>query len=141
MQQSVNMSIQCVARLAGHDVVCCGRPHAGSNRGPYRRLFDRLHAMNRIVDRLVASASAEIALHHPWNVQSVFFAEACDGHDRSGGAKAALKTGRIHERLLDRMQIAVVRETFYRGYFVAFSSVGGNEAAVHRLAIEPDGTR
>src|ERR1700691_1198689 len=131
------MSIECVACLTGYDVVRGGRPHVASKRSPFCRFLDRLDAVNRIVDRPVAGASAEIAFHHPRDVEAVFFAEARDGHDRSSGAKAALKSSRIHERLLDRMQTAVARETFYSSYFVAFSAEGGNETAMHRLAVDP----
>src|ERR1700722_11001511 len=135
------MSIECVTSLTGYDVVRRGRPHIASKRRPFCRFLDRLDAVNRIIYRPVAGASAEIALHHPRNIQAVFFAETCDGHDGSRGAKAALKSSRIDERLLDRMQTSIARETFDSGYFVAFGAEGGNETAMHRLAIEPDSAR
>src|SRR5277367_4285844 len=135
------MSIEGIACLTGYDVVRGGRPHIASKRSPFRRFLDRLDAVNRIVDRAVAGASTEIAFHHPRNVQTIFFAEARNGHDCSRRAKPALKSSRIHERLLDRVQGAVARETFDSGYFAAFRAKSGNETAMHRFAIEPDGTR
>src|ERR1700722_16696374 len=104
------MSIECVTSLTGYDVVRRGRPHIASKRRPFCRFLDRLDAVNRVVDRPVAGASTEVALHHPRNVQAVFVAEPRDGHDGSSGAKAALESSRIDERLLDRMQTSVARE-------------------------------
>src|SRR5919204_6050857 len=94
---------------------------------PHRRRVDGLD------DVLVAGASAEVPLEpapdlgigEPVAVR----AEKLDaGHDHPGRAEAALERVTLPERLLQRMQLPVTRETFDRRDLAAVG-LGGKHGA------------
>jgi hypothetical protein len=72
-------------------------------------------------------------------VRALFFAERGSGHDHARGAEAALEGLRIQERLLHRMQRAILRKSFDRGYFAPGGPEGRHQARVNRSAVEPHG--
>ena len=108
MQRAVRGNVERVARLSGDDRLgerIAQAPAAGFlSRG---LLLDIDHAVQRIVDRVIAGAAAKIALQHMRQILARGLVEGRRGHDHACGAEAALKGLRIEKRLLHLVQLAV----------------------------------
>ena len=129
-----------VAGVAGDDRLGQGVGEAGPQASPGAVRLDGGDAADGVLDGVVAGAAAEVALEGAGQVVSArFVGEARRGHDHAGGAEAALERLRVEERLLHRVQLAVAGEPLERGDLAALGPEGGDEAAVDRLAVEPDG--
>ena len=96
--------------------------------------------VDRIGDRAIAGAAAEIAFERARQIVALRLVERGGGHDHAGGAEAALKALRIEKGLLHRMQ-AVRRagEPFDRRDAAPLGAERRHEAAMHGLAVEMDG--
>jgi hypothetical protein len=70
-------------------------------------LFRVLHAVQRVGDRAIAGAAAQVALQRMRKVGALRIVERGGRHDHSGSAKPALECLRVDKRLLHRMQRAV----------------------------------
>jgi hypothetical protein len=77
------------------------------------------HAGKGVVDRPIAGAPAQVALERMRQVRSLFFGQRGRRHDHPRGAETALEGLRIQERLLHRMQRAIL----YRGWRVLKSKL------------------
>ena len=97
------------------------------------------HAVQRIVDRVIAGAATEIALEHARQVVERILIEGRRGHDHAGGAVAALEGLRIEKGLLHGMKLAVPSEPLDGGDLALLGAKGRHQAAVERHAVEPDG--
>lgn len=95
--------------------------------------------MQRIVDRVIAGAAAEIAFQQAWQVIACILVERRGGHDHAGRAIAALKGLRIEECLLHGMKLAVSCEALDGRDLAPLSAKGGYQAAMIGHAVEPDG--
>ena len=60
-------------------------------------------------------------------------------HDHAGRAEPALEPLRVEELLLHRVQLAVPGQPLDGRHLAAFGAEGGDEAAVDRHTVEPDG--
>ena len=108
MQRAVRRNVERVARPSGDDRLCeriAQAPAAGFLSRGLLLYID--HAVQRIVDRVIAGAAAEIALQHMRQILARSLVERCSGHDHARGAEAALKGLRIEKRLLHLVQLAV----------------------------------
>ena len=70
-------------------------------------LLAELTPCERILDRAIAGAAAEIAFQRLRQVGALLLVERGGGHDHAGGAEAALEGLRVKEGLLHRMQTAL----------------------------------
>ena len=77
------------------------------------------NAVNGILDGVIARAAAKIAFQPEGQILLVFLGEGCGGHDHPRRAETAGKP-------------------FERGDFTPLRAESRHEAAMHRLAIEPD---
>ena len=95
-------------------------------------------AVQRIDDRAIAGAAADIALERMRQVGLVRLVERPRRrHHHAGGAVAALEGLRVVEGLLHGMQLAVLGEALDGGDLAALAAEGGHQAGVERLAVEP----
>ena len=102
-------------------------------------ILDRCHAIQRVFDRMVTRAAAEIALEAEGQILLLLIAQAGGGHDHSRRAKTALEGLRIEKRLLHGMQISIAGQALDGGDFAALGPIGGHKAAMDGFAIKPDG--
>ena len=70
----------------------------------------------------------------------LFFIERGRCHDHAGGAITALKRLRVEERLLHRMQCAILRESFDGGHRAPGGTERRHQAGMNRHAVEPHRT-
>ena len=78
-------------------------PHAW----PARSSSTRSNAADRVLDRVIAGAAAEVPLEMERQVLLLLLGEARRRHDHPRGAEAALERLGVEERLLHRMEFAV----------------------------------
>src|SRR5213078_2775746 len=97
-------------------------------------------AVQRVFDGTIAGAAAQIAFQRCAEILPLRLVERCTGHDHARGAEPALKRLRIEKCPLHRMGTAIAREAFDGGDGMALGAKGGDQAAVHRLAIDQHGT-
>ena len=138
MQRAFGRHVERVMRLAGDDGFgkrVAQAPAAGFDAGDI--VFDIDHAMQRIVDAVIAGAAAKIALQHMRQILARGLVERRRGHDHACGAEAALKGLRIEKGLLHLVQLAVGREPFDGGDGVPCTAIGGHEAGMVGHAVEP----
>ena len=141
MQQAFDGGIESVWRMTGDDCMRGRRQQIGPERFAGLIITGVLDSADRIFDRVIPGAPAQIALERSRQILALLLAEPGSGHDHARGTETALKAGRLHEGLLHRMQVAVLREPFDSGYLFALGTERGNQAAMNRHAVEPYGAR
>src|SRR3984957_7232556 len=141
MQHALHRSVEGVADLAGDDRFGSRRQQSSAAGFAGLVFLDRRDAVDRIFDRVIAGASTEIALEVAGQVLDLLFAQSRCRHDHAGRAKTALEARRLHEGVLHRMQVSVLREPFDGRDLVAVGAKGGNKAAMNRDVVEPDRAR
>src|SRR4051812_21668454 len=140
MQQAVNLRVERVARLAAHDIGASWRRQAAAECGAgLDVLLDIGLAEQRILDRTIPGAAADIALQRHAEIGALRLVQRGAGQDHAGGAEAALKTLRIEEGLLHRMRPAVTAEAFDRRDRAPVGAEGRDQAAMHRVAVQQHG--
>src|SRR5215813_4163930 len=91
------------------------------------------------LDADICAAAAEIAAHAHLDLfrrrRGMFFEQRRAGHDEAGSAKAALLRVVVPEGLLDRMEIAVLFESFDGPNLLALRLDGQRRAGINRLAV------
>jgi len=140
MQRAFGRHVERVMRLAGDDGFgerVAQAPAASLDAGDI--VLDIDHAVQRIVDAVIAGATAKIALQHVRQILARGLVERRRGHDHACGAEAALKGLRIEKRLLHLVQLAVGREPFDGGDGVPGAAIGRHQAGMEGNAVEPDG--
>ena len=140
VQHPLHRGVEGVAGLAGDDRLGpagAPTPHADGRAGLV--VLDGAHAVDRVLDGVVAGAAAEVALEMPRQVLASSAVKVGGRHDHAGGAEAALEPLRVEERLLHRVQLAVPGQSLDGRDLAALGAEGGDEAAVDRHAVEPDG--
>jgi len=140
MDHALDLDVGGVARRTGHDVVRRGILQAGAAGVAGAVLLHRANAVQRILDRMVSGAPAEIALETEGEILLLLLAEAGGRHDHARRAEAALECLRVQKRLLHRMQFPVAGQSLDRGHLTPLGAVGRHETTVNRLAVEPDRT-
>ena len=139
VQQAFRRDIERIARCAAHDLRSGGGREAAAECGAGGGVFDVVLAVQRILDRAIAGATADIAFQRGAEVLPLRLVQRCAGQDHARGAEAALKPLRIQKRLLHRMGAAVRRKAFDRRDGVTVGAEGRDQAAVHRLAVDQHG--
>ena len=124
MQQPRRRDIHGVARRSADDGACRRRRHVAAAGVAGLGLLDRLAAVQRLIDRAVAGAAADVALQRPIEVATLRLVQARGSHDHAGRAEAALKPLRLQEGLLHRMQLAVLGQAFDRGDGATLGAIG-----------------
>jgi hypothetical protein len=109
---------------------------AAAERGTGGGVFDIGLAVKRIFDGAVAGATAQIAFQRCAEILPLRLVQRRAGQDHAGGAEPALKGLRIEKRLLHRVRVAISCEALDGGDGMAIGAEGGNQAAMHRLAID-----
>ena len=104
VQQRRGLGVECERLTPGNDAHCSGgrdrTAHRVSGRGDLRVCY----AADRIVDRTVAGAPAQVSLQQAWQVVAICSSESGCCHDHPGRAEAALEAARIDECLLHRVR-------------------------------------
>ena len=103
VQQAFRGDIERVALGAAHHVRAGGRGQAAAERGAGRSVLDIGLAVERILDRTITGAAADVALQRRAEVLALRLVQRRTGQDHTGGAEPALKTLRVEKRLLHRM--------------------------------------
>jgi hypothetical protein len=126
-------------RLARQDGVGERVGQAGAQRLAGHVVLDVRLAVQRIDDRAIAGAAADVALERMRQVGLVDLLERRRGgrHHHAGGAVAALEGLRVMEGLLDGMQLAVLAEAFDGGDLLALAAEGRHQAGVEGMAVQP----
>ena len=137
MQRVLRRQVERVMRFAGDDRLGERAAHAPAAGVAGGVLLDIDHAVQRIVDRVIAGAAAEITFQHARQVIARRLIERRGGHDHAGGAKAALERLRIEKRLLHGVQLAVLGEALDGGDLAPGGAEGRQQAAMIGHAIEP----
>jgi hypothetical protein len=109
VQQPLDRQIHRVARLAGHDGIGERIGQAGAECLAGLVRLDVACAKQRVVDRPITGAAAEVALQRVRQIGLLRVGQCHRGHDHAGGAIPALEGLRIVKRLLHRMEFAVSR--------------------------------
>ncbi len=149
-----------VVRRGRGPVAARRRTLARARRGPGRVAAPQ----DRVLDRAVPRAAAQVALEVARQVLALRVVERRGGHDHPGGAEPALEALRVEELLLHRVQrvlraVGVVvararrlvpggtararrrREPLDRRHLVARRAPRGVDARVHRDAVDVHGAR
>ena len=131
--------IEGVARFAPHHLRSCGGRQAAAEGGARGGVFDIDLAVERVFDRTIAGAAAQIAFQRRAEILALRLVQGCAGQDHARGAEPALKGLRVEKRLLHRVRAAIAGEAFDGGDGMAVGAEGGDQAAVHRLAVDQHG--
>ena len=136
MQQAFDRGIEGVSRRAAYHLRAGRGGEAAAERGAGCGILDVGLAVQRIFDRAIAGAAAEVSLERSAKVLPLCLVKRCAGHDHARGAEPALKGLGVEERLLHRVDAAVAGEAFDGGHGMAVGAKGRDQAAMHRLAID-----
>ena len=139
MQRILGGYVERVMRLAGDDRLGERVTQAPAAGFAGNIVLDIDDAVQRVVDRVIAGAAAQIALQHARQVLARLLIEGCGGHDHAGGAEAALKGLCIEERLLHGVELAVTGKALDGRDGAPFGPKGRHQAAMERHAVQPHG--
>src|SRR5438067_837479 len=107
--------------------------------------ISRPHGLDGLDNVLIAGAAAEVALEPLADLRlgrrGVLVEQADDRHDHPGGAEAALQRVLLVERLLDGMQLAVLRQALDRGDLRAVGLDSEHGARLDGLSVDHDRAR
>ena len=95
-------------------------------------------AVDRVLDGAISGAAAQVSLQRARQVLLLLVGEGRRRHDHPRGAEAALEAGSVEELLLHRMQVLRCAEALDGGDFASLGAECGRDAAVHRVAVQPD---
>ena len=140
VQRAFHGCIEGVGSRAPHHLRSGGCRQAAAECGARDGVFAIRLAVQRVFDGTIAGAAAQIAFQRCAEILPLRLVERCTGHDHARGAEPALKRLRIEKCPLHRMGTAIAREAFDGGDGMALGAKGGDQAAVHRLAIDQHGT-
>ena len=140
VQRAFHGDIESISRRASHDLRPCWRGQAAAERGAGGGIFDVVDPVQRVLDGAIAGAATQIAFQRRTEILPLRLVQRRTGQDHAGGAETALKRLRVEKCLLHRVRGAVRRETLDGGDGATFGAERGNDAAMHRLAVEQHGT-
>src|SRR4030095_6477343 len=83
------------------------RRQAAAEGGAVGGILDIVLAVERVLDRAIAGAAADIAFQGDAEFLPLRLVQRGAGQDHAGGAEAALKSLRVQKGLLQRMQFAI----------------------------------
>src|SRR5574337_2033909 len=122
--------------------------NARASLGGFRRASGHIARAlrDRFDDVVIAGAAADVALEPVPDrrlVEVCAFAidEVDRGHDHARGAEPALQPVIVLERLLHRMQVAVLGEPFDRGHVRPLAACREDGAGLDRLTVDVDDAR
>ncbi len=140
VQRAFHNCIEGVGSRAPHHLRPGRRGQAAPECGARDRIFDIRLAVECVFDRAIPGAAAQIAFERGAEVLPLRLVERSASHDHARGAEAALKRLRVEKCLLHRVDATIACETLDGGDRMAVGAEGGDQAAVHRLAIDQHGT-
>src|SRR5581483_9417058 len=139
MKQAIDIGVEGVARCPSHHQRAGRRGEAAAECFAGCDLLDIGLAVERILDRAIAGAAADVALQRCAEILALRLVQRRAGQDHAGRAEAALEALRVEERLLHRMHFAIGAKALDGRHRMPFGAKRRNETAVHRLAIEQHG--
>ncbi len=140
MQQAVDRHIHRIAGAAGDHGRTGGSRQVAPASLARRVLFDMADRANRVGDRPIAGAAAEVALQSARQIAKLRLVERGCGHDHACGTEPALEALRVKKGLLHGVEGSVgVSEPFDRCHSAPLGAERRDEAAMHRLAVEMNG--
>src|ERR1700682_118755 len=140
MQQAFDGRIEGIARSTLHHLRSRGCRQAAAERGACGSVLDIDLAVQRVFDRTIAGAAANVALQRGAEILPLRLVQRRAGQDHARSTEAALKALRIEKRLLHRVRAAVACEAFDGGDGMAIGAKRRDQAAMYRLAVEQHGT-
>ncbi len=132
VQHAVHLGVHRELGATGHHVGRRRCPDAGADGLAGRRLLDLDDAVDRVLDRAVARAAAQVSLQRARQVLLLLVGERRRRHDHARGAEAALEARGVAELPLHRVQVLRRAETLDRGDLASVGAERGRDAAVHR---------
>ncbi len=139
VQQPLDLDVEGVAGGAGDDLRAGGSAEAAADGLPGARLLRVPDPAQRVLDRPVAGAAAQVSLQRLRQVGELPFVQGRGGHQEAGRAEAALEALRVQEPLLHRVQFAVLGQPLDGGHGPALGAYGRVQAAVYGFAVHLDG--
>ena len=137
VQHALHLGVHRVFGTAGDHVGCGWCSDAGADRLAGGRFLDLDDAVDRILDRAVSRAAAQVSLQRARQILLLLIGERRRSHDHARGAEAALETGGVSELSLQRVQVLRCAEPLDRGDLASLGAKRRRDAAVHRIAVEP----
>ena len=147
VQRAVDRDVEGVGLGAGHDAPRRGRVHRVAHTGGFTGAPARAgpagrHGVaDRVPDRAVSGAAADVSLHPPRQVGEVVRGEGRGGDDHARGAETALEAEIVDEGLLHRVQVVGCTEAGDRGHRPPGDALRREDAGVHGLSVDEDRTR
>ena len=118
-----------------------GAPTLVPTARPGAASFDRGYAIDRILDRPIAGAAAQVTFQRVRQVLLLFIGQSGRRHDHAGGAEAALESGGVAKLPLHRVQVLGRTEPLDCGHRMPVGAERRRDAAVHGTTVEPDRAR
>ncbi len=141
MQQRFGCGVEGVLLAAGDDPAARG----GRDRATVGALvvsgIDGADAGQRVRDRPVPGAAAEISLQQARQIGGLGLGQSARSDHEAGRAVTALEGARIEEGLLHGVQALAVGQPRRGGHAAPFGTVGGGDARVHGLAVQQHAAR
>ena len=138
VQHAVHLGVHRVLGATGDHGGRRRRRDAGADSLARGRVLDLNDAVDRVLDRAVSGAAAQVSLQRARQVALLLVGERRRRHDHARGAEPALEPGGVAELALHRVQVLRRAETFDGGDVASLGAERGRDAAVHRVAVEPD---
>ena len=137
MEHPLHFDVCGVASRARDDGMSQRILQAGATGMTSAVFLDGGHTMQRILDGMISGTTTQISFESEGKILLLLFGKAGGGHDHPRGAEAALKSLRVEESLLHRMQIAIAGQSFNGRHLAIRCAKGGYETTVDWLAVEP----
>jgi hypothetical protein len=96
--------------------------------------------VDRIFDRTIACAAAQIPFHRPTEIAALRLIQARNRDAHPGRAEPALKALRLQQRVLNGMKGPILGEAFDGRNFATVNAKGWKETAVNRFTVEENRT-
>ena len=137
MQHALHLGVHRVLGAPGHHVGARRSADTRADRLSRRGILERGDIVDRVLDRPIAGAAAQVALERPRQVRLLFVGQSGRRHDHAGRAEAALEAGSVAELTLHRVQVLRRAEALDRGHPSSVGPERRRDTAVHRITVEP----
>src|SRR5580692_10944694 len=141
VEQAFDLRIEGITLRAAHQQRPRRRRQAAAERMARGGVLDIGLAVERVLDRTVAGAATDIPLQRRAEITLLSLIERGAGQNHASGAEAALKSLRVEKGLLHRMNGGFARKAFNGRDGMTFGAKRRNQAAMHRLVVEQNGTQ
>lgn len=137
MEHPLHFDVCRVASRAGDDGMSQRILQAGATGMTSAVFLDGGHTMQRILDGMISGTTTQISFESEGKILLLLFGKAGRGHDHPGGAEAAVKSLRVEESLLHRMQVAIAGQSFNGRHLAIRCTKGGYKTTVDWFTVEP----